>query len=190
MRKRFDDLFSALMLAAAVAVVLAGWYCLSHSIARAGEAVPIPVATVCIELPAPEPDPEPEPSEEIPMYIYDPAIPLDAELQAAMREACAEFDVPVSLALGLVEVESCFMVDTVSDQGCFGLMQLNPKYFPADLSPADNLREGVGYLGRLLGQYGDTAAALTAYNAGYDTGRRAYANAVLAAAEWWEEALE
>lgn len=181
MRKRLDDLFSALMLLAAIAVLLAGYYCLSHSIARAGEAMPapIPVAPVCIELPAPDPTPEPTPT-------YDPAMPLSAELQAVLYEACAESDVPVALALGVIEVESCFLADADNGQ-CYGLMQLNRDYFPDKLFPADNLRAGIEYLGRLLGQYGDPAAALTAYNAGYDTGRRAYANAVLSAAEWWEE---
>ena len=142
--------------------------------------MPIPVAPVCIELPAPEP----APSEEIPLYIYDPAIPLSAELQAVLYGACAESDVPVALVLGVIEVESCFMADADNGQ-CYGLMQLNRDYFPDKLSTEGNLRAGIEYLGRLLGQYGDTAAALTAYNAGYDTGRRAYANAVLEAAEWW-----
>lgn len=181
MRKRLDDLFSALMLAAAVAVVLSGYYCLSHSIVRAGETMPIPMAPVCIELPVPES----EPSEEIPLYIYNPAIPLSEELQAVFYEACAENDVPTSLALGVIEVESRFLADADNGQ-CYGLMQLNRKYFPDKLSPEDNLRAGIEYLGRLLEQYGDTAAALTAYNAGYDTGRRGYADAVLKAAEWWE----
>ena len=175
MRKRLDDLFSALILA-----VLACWV-LFFPIAPAGETAPIPMAHVCIELPAPEP----EPSEEIQMSIYDPAIPLSAELQAVLFEACAENDVPVALALGVIEVESCFLADADNGQ-CYGLMQLNRKYFPDELPPEDNLRAGIEHLGRLLGQYGEPAAALTAYNAGYDTGRRAYANAVLAAAEWWE----
>lgn len=176
MNKRLDNLSPALMFA-----VLVCWV-LFFPIAPAGETEPIPVAPVCIELPVSEP----EPSEEIQMSVYDPAIPLSAELQAVLFEVCTENDVPVALALGVIEVESCFLADAVSPEGCYGLMQLNPKYFPDGLSPADNLRAGIEYLGRLLGQYGDPAAALTAYNAGYDTGRRAYANAVLAAAEWWE----
>lgn len=178
MRKCLSDLFSALILA-----VLACWV-LFFPIAPAGGTVPIPMAQVCIELPTPEP----EPSEEILMCVYDPAIPLSAELQAVLFEACTENDVPVALDLGVIEVESCFLADADNGQ-CYGLMQLNRDYFPDKLSPADNLRAGIEYLGRLLEQYGDTAAALTAYNAGYDTGRRAYANAVLSAAEWWEEAL-
>lgn len=39
---------------------------------------------------------------------------------------------------------------------------------------------------KLLARYGDTAAALTAYHDGHDTGRRGYADAVLDAAEEWK----
>lgn len=185
MHKRFDDIFSALMLAAAVAVVLAGAWCLSHSIerAKAGQEA-IPVADLHIEGPHEEScppllteTPAPEP--------YDPEIPLSPELQAVLLDACRENDVPVALALGQIEVESGFRQD--ADNGIsYGLCQLNKRYFPDELSPADNIRFGMRHLGGLLDQYDDTAAALTAYNAGYDTGYRGYANAVLAAAERWE----
>ena len=68
-------------------------------------------------------------------------------------------------------------------------MQLNPRYFPADLPPEENIRVGVEYLGQLLARYSTVEAALTAYNAGHDTGKRGYANAVLAAAERWRDAV-
>lgn len=118
---------------------------------------------------------------------YDETIPLDRELQAALREACKEHGVPISLALGLIEMESGFRTDAVSSEGAYGLCQLNPKYFPADLDPTENISAGVAWLGELLNRYEDTAAALTVYNAGRDTGSRRYAAAVLAAAERWEE---
>ena len=185
MRKRFDDLFSALMFAAGVAVVLAGTWCLSHSIDRTrAEMEPVQTAEGHLEaetprpLPTPSPVPEPEPA-------YRPDIPLSPELQQALHEACEEADVPVALALGVIQVESGFRTDAVSSRGCYGLMQLNPKYFPDKLSPEDNIREGVAYLGRLLEEHGDTAAALTAYAVGYDAGGRTYAGAVLEAAEGW-----
>lgn len=186
MRKRLDDFVLALTMAMAVALVLACWWGLTLSIARAaGEAVPPGVGQAPVhsetQVPAPGPLPTPTPAPD----PYDPAIPLSAELQAALREACAEHGVPVPLALGVIQVESRFQPDAVSPEGCYGLMQLNPKYFPAGLSPADNLRAGIEYLGRLLEQRGDTAAALTAYNTGHDTGSRTYADAVLAAAEGW-----
>ena len=68
-----------------------------------------------------------------------------------------------------------------------GLMQLNPRYFPAALPAGENILYGVEYLGQLLVRYDTVEAALTAYNAGCDTGSRVYASAVLAAAEKWRE---
>lgn len=191
MGKRLDPLFSALTFLALVAVLLAGGWVLSHSIDRARsqpEPVPAPIqiAPVHIAL-AEEAYPTPIPASE---PAYDPAIPLPPELQQVLWAACGEADVPVALALGLIEVESCFQVDAVSPEGCYGLCQLNPRFFPDKLSPADNLREGIAYLGRLMEQYDDTGAALTAYNAGYDTGNRGYANAVLESAERWSDTLK
>lgn len=121
-------------------------------------------------------------------YLWD-EIPLDYELQDVLRTACAEFDVPVALALGLIETESRF--DPEADNGqCYGLCQLNRDYFPDGLAPAENIRAGLEYLGDLLDRYDTAEAALTAYNAGHDTGARGYARAVLAAAERWEEVLD
>lgn len=115
------------------------------------------------------------------------SVPLSPSCREALLEACKISGVPLCDALGVIEVESNFQVDAVSSEGCVGLMQLNTKYFPAALSPEDNIRAGVAYLGELLERYeGDTQAALTAYNAGHDTGSRTYARAVMAAAEkWW-----
>lgn len=119
---------------------------------------------------------------------YDESIPLDRELQTALRETCAANDVPLSLALGLIEVESGFDPEIVSPKGAYGLCQLNPKYFLTDLSPSENIAAGIGWLGELLElleQHEDTAAALRAYNLGHDDGDRKFADAVLAAAGEW-----
>lgn len=115
--------------------------------------------------------------------LYREDVPLDRELQAVLRETCEEHGVPVSLALGLIEIESGFRADAVSSEGAYGLCQLNPRYFPADLTPAENITAGIAWLGELLERYDDTAAALRAYNLGYDDGDRQFADAVLAAAE-------
>ena len=118
--------------------------------------------------------------------LFWETVPLDQACRDALQEACEAHGVPVWLALGVIQVESRFDPEAVSGEGCYGLMQLNARWFPADLSPEDNIRAGVAYLGALLERYeGDTAAALTAYNAGHDTGRRAYANTVLTASERW-----
>lgn len=113
------------------------------------------------------------------------AIPLSPALQTVLCEACEANGVPICLALGVMEVESGF--DPEADSGVsFGLMQLNRRYYPDDLSHAENIIAGVEHLASQLEWYeGDTQAALTSYNAGYDTGRRSYAQAVLAASEKW-----
>jgi len=109
------------------------------------------------------------------------------DLQDALHTACERYNVPYHLALGLIETESRFDTEAVNKKsGCFGLMQLNPRYFQSGLSPAENIEAGIGYLGSLLERYDDTAAALTAYHDGRDTGRRGYANTVLAAAQRWK----
>jgi len=116
---------------------------------------------------------------------YDESIPLDLECQKALREACAAHHVPPCDILGIIEVESGFRSDAENGIS-YGLCQLNRKYFPDGLSPAENIRAGVEYYGMLLERYkGDTQAALTAYNAGYDTGSRTYARAILNASDKW-----
>lgn len=117
--------------------------------------------------------------------LYWQAVPLDQECREALQEACEEHGVPICDALGLIEVESRF--DPEANNGvCYGLCQLNVRWFPADLTPAENIRAGVSYLGELLEKYdGDTQAALRAYNKGWDDGDRRYARAVLDASEKW-----
>lgn len=117
---------------------------------------------------------------------YREDIPLPIDLQCALKESCEEHSVPVNLVLGLIQVESSFRPE--ADNGlCYGLMQLNKRYFPDGLSPEDNIRAGVAYLGELLEQYGgNTAAALTAYNQGsYKGSITNYAKNVLQASEKW-----
>ncbi len=117
---------------------------------------------------------------------YREDIPLSRELQAVLRESCEVNGVALCDALGLIEVESRFQVDAVSREGCFGLFQLNPKYYPSDLTPAENIQAGVAHLASQIKQYdGDIQAALRAYNKGYDDGDRVYARKVLDASEKW-----
>lgn len=127
---------------------------------------------------------QPEPADTVETVTYREDIPMSAEHQAALYEACEANNVPLELALGLIYTESRFQAD--ADNGTsYGLCQLNRDYFPDGLSPEDNIRAGMEYLGALLDQYDTVEAALTAYNAGSDTGSRVYANAVLEAAEMW-----
>ena len=114
---------------------------------------------------------------------------LSPELQKAVYAACNDTGIPISVALGLIEVESGFNPAAVNSQtGCYGLCQLHPKYFPSDLSPEENIATGIKHLANIYGNYdGNIEKALTVYNAGHDNGSRWYAKKVLQAAAKWEE---
>lgn len=110
-------------------------------------------------------------------------VPLTGEEMTALLETCEAGHIDPTIGLGLIQVESNFRADALNPRsGCYGYCQLNPRYFPTDLSPADNIRTGIEFLAYQLERYdGDLEAALTAYNAGYDTGDRTYAEQVIAA---------
>lgn len=148
------------------------------------ETVDKPVETVSTVSVAPTPIPTSTPEPAKPPYLRDD-VPLSAEIQTVLYEACQEAGIEYEVGLGLIEAESVFNSDAVSPFGCYGLCQLNPQYFPADLSDEDNIKAGIGYLGELVEKYGDLDAALTAYNAGSDTGSRTYARKVMNYANEW-----
>ena len=160
---------------------------LADLLERDGEQIIVVPASQPVQSVYFEPDPEPEePAAEV--FTFREDVPLSAELQEVLWDACQEHKVEYALALGLIETESSFNTEAVSYVGCYGLMQLNPDYFPTDLSPAENIQYGVAFIAEKLDQYaGNVGAALTAYNAGHDTGNREYAEKVMAAAERWRE---
>lgn len=116
-------------------------------------------------------------------HVWD--VPLTDEDLATLLEACEAGGIPVEVGLGLIQIESGFDPAAVNPKSkCYGYCQINPRYFSADLDAAGNIRTGMAYLAEQLERYdGDMEAALTAYNAGYDTGDRTYADMVLEAAE-------
>lgn len=113
-------------------------------------------------------------------------VPLSYDLQDALHTACVRYGIDYPIALGLIEVESNFQPDIVNATGdCYGLCQLNVRYFPSGLPPEENIDHGLAYLREQIDRYGSLEAGLQAYHDGYDTGARWYAKAVLAAAEKW-----
>lgn len=122
--------------------------------------------------------------------IYDERVPLSEELQDALTYACQAHGVEYALALGLIQAESNFDINAVSYSGCYGLCQLNPVYFPANLTPAENIEHGIAYLASEIAYYGDIASGLTAYHVGHDDGTRGYASVVLRYAAEWRARLD
>lgn len=107
---------------------------------------------------------------------YLETLPFGREI----RGAAARFDVDSLLLVSIVEAESGFRPDAVSNKGALGLMQLMPLHFaatasatenPVDpLDPAVNLNLGARYLRDLGKRYdGDLELALAAYHAGPGT---------------------
>lgn len=113
-------------------------------------------------------------------------IPLSFDLQEHIYNTCNNYNIDYRLVLGLIQAESSFDESVISSAGCYGLMQLNPRYFPSDLNSYDNVQAGIEYLYELLNKYdNDVSAALRAYNRGYDDGARGYSNVVISYAKSW-----
>lgn len=105
-------------------------------------------------------------------------IPLNFDLQDSARTESDHWGVPYALTLAVMECESQFDSEAVGDVGEIGLMQLNPgpggKYHASlqettgmdPATPAGNIAGGCYLMGKYLAEYGDTAKALMAYNAG------------------------
>ena len=101
-----------------------------------------------------------------------PAIPYEAEIDAALAEAAAIYPVPKSLVIAVISVESGFRPRAVSPAGAKGLMQLMPhtaQRVGVDESglfhPAKNILGGVRLLAVLLRYYEwDVVSTLVAYN--------------------------
>lgn len=117
--------------------------------------------------------------------LFWQTVPLDEECRAALEEACQEHKVPICLALGVIHEESRFDPEAGNDIS-YGLMGLNKKYYPSDLTPSENIRAGVAHLAGQIERYdGDIQAALRGYNKGWDDGDRVYSRLVLDASEKW-----
>jgi len=117
--------------------------------------------------------------EDVPREIWMTAYPLPYESQ--LRAAATRAGVDPMVVAGLVRQESTFDTNAVSHSGAYGLMQLMPKtarllarqqrvgYSRARLTdPTYNLRLGTVYLAQLQKNWGNSEAALAAYNAGED----------------------
>ena len=107
--------------------------------------------------------------------LYLDGLPFGREI----RGAAQRYELDSLLLASIVEAESSFRPDAVSDKGALGLMQLMPLHFapldpaiaPLDpLDPAVNLNLGARYLRDLRKRYdGDLELALAAYHAGPGT---------------------
>lgn len=117
--------------------------------------------------------------EEVPREVWSTAFPLP--YAAAIRKNAARQAIDPMLVAGLIRQESTFESNAVSRAKAVGLMQILPKtgkrlarsmklpFSRAKLfQPEYNLELGTKYLADLLRMFGNTEAALAAYDAGED----------------------
>lgn len=144
---------------------------------------------------------------------FSAAVPLPWEYQDCLRLYCHLYGCPYPLALAVADCETGgqFDMDAVGSAGEVGIFQLNPGAGGAyhmeleaatgldPSSPEGNIAGGCYKLGTYLVEYEDLAMTAMAYNmgqAGAERARRAgisstvYADAVLAATERWEGAVD
>ena len=125
---------------------------------------------------------------------YD--VPLDDELQRYTAEVCREYNVPTALVLAVMDAESDFQEDAVSEDGCdYGLMQIRATEHTDRciqlntynlLDARQNILTGVDYIAELIGWGYGIEYALSWYH-GDGGGPSDYARGVLAEAERIEE---
>lgn len=119
---------------------------------------------------------------------YIPITTLDSELELYIRDLANELDIPLSLVLAIIDLESSFNQDTIGNNGWsidIGLMQLNSKYGIPDAESIlgykidaynayDNISGGIAILYRNIQYYKNKGytgedlinMALLAYNRG------------------------
>lgn len=158
--------------------LIAGWL-----IGRYTFPVKAVTLTETVEVPAYNVD-------ELPTYedvdYYD--VPLSHSLQRYIYEICTDEEVPVSLIIAMIDYESNFNPEIVSDTDDYGLLQINKinhetlkeQYKAADmLDPYQNVFCGVKVIGSYIKAYdGDYNKALMAYNMGEYGAKKAWKDGI------------
>lgn len=141
---------------------------------------------------------------EPPVQYYD--VPLSEDLQDYIRTLCEENDVPMSLIIAMIEVESSFRPNVISGTSDYGLMQINKinhewlreEFGITDfLDPYQNVFCGITIIaGHLDKTDGDIPLALMIYKCGATGAKRlwdkgiystSYTEKILAAMEVYDE---
>jgi soluble lytic murein transglycosylase-like protein len=95
-----------------------------------------------------------------------------ARFESYIKVAARRFDVDPLLITAVIQTESSFNCQAISQKGAQGLMQLMPEtarelQVGDPFDPEDNIRGGTMYLRKMLDLFdGDLQLALAAYNAG------------------------
>lgn len=158
-----------------VTALIAAYSCATTATANLAQQTAAAPATEYVTLAYMAVQPE---AEQEPELLYD--VPMSDELQRYIREQAERQDVPFEIALAVIERESSYQPDAVSDTGDFGLMQINicnHRWLYEELGitdvmdPEQNIEAGLYILGQAFQKYDDPDKALMAYNMG-DSGMK------------------
>lgn len=115
-------------------------------------------------------------------------VPLSHSLQQYIYEICADNDLSVSLVIALIDQESNFNPECVSDTNDYGLMQINEcnfqwikEYYNSVnmFNPYQNVYCGINILAGYLHKYDDDyTKALMCYNLGEYGASKAWENGI------------
>ena len=148
-----------------------------------------------IDAPAPSPTPTEALVEPEDYYSY---IPLSQDLAETLLDSCESLDVPLELALSLMEHESGFRPDAIGpdgeDYGLFQIRESNHDWLESEtgadpMAPEGNIICGVWFMAYLYDYCdGDWLAALTCWRYGPGNGETSeYAEEVLEGAARWAD---
>lgn len=102
-----------------VTALIAAYSCATTAAANLAQQTAAAPATEYVTLAYMEVQPEAEQELEL---LYD--VPMSDELQRCVREQAERQGVPFEIAIAVIERESSYQPDAVSDTGDFGLMQM------------------------------------------------------------------
>lgn len=140
-----------------VTALIAACSCATTAAANLAQQTAAAPATEYVTLAYMEVQPE---AEQEPELLYD--VPMSDELQRYIREQAERQDVPFEIALAVIERESSYQPDAVSDTGDFGLMQINicnHRWLYEELGitdvmdPEQNIEAGLYILGQAFQRY-------------------------------------
>lgn len=109
--------------------------------------------------------------------------PIPARYAPLIEEQAAEFGIPSAIVFAVVQCESDFVGDAVSEEGAIGLMQITPQQMSVVYAeifhesapdagilydPKTNLRIGTAWLSHLYRIYGVWDTVYAAWHAGMD----------------------
>lgn len=150
--------------------------------ATAPKKVETVTVTETMSVPSYEADKLPEAAD---VTYFD--VPLSHSLQNYIYEVCTDEEVPMSLVIAMIDYESRFNPEVVSDTEDYGLMQINEvnhemlasSYHSADMLDAyQNVFCGIKIIGEYIKEYDDYGKALMAYNMGDYGAKKAWTNGI------------